>query len=43
MWKSGLKYPLQISFIEDCIISQEMVCLVIDSEKDRIFGEDNNK
>lgn len=43
IWESGLKYPLQISFIDDCVVPQEMVLLIIDPVEDWIFDEDNNK
>lgn len=41
--ESGLKYPLQISFIEDCVVTQEMVRLIIDPVEDWVSEEKNNK
>ena len=43
IWESGLKYPLQISFIDDCVVPQEMVRLIIDPVEDWISEEDNSK
>lgn len=41
--ESGLKYPLQISFIEDCVVPPKMVHLIIDSVEDWVSEENNNK
>lgn len=41
--ESGLKYPLQISFIEDCVVPPKMVHSIVDPVEDWIFEEDSQK